>query len=583
MKKIILLLLSLLFSFYYVIHYHNDIYVEFEANIHKNNSQYIGEIYYSDSTFAEKIKSKKFYYKKIKNKFQKVQIQVDDVLKIQSIRLDPLLKKGLIEIRNFKILHGNKEYSINFKTIEKNYKHNIEIIKKGKNLIIIKTTGIDPYIYLSENIKMSSFPAFETILKSIICWIGIIVLFYFSQNIFFRELVLVSIVAIYSFYTLLFSTPHLASYLLVMLSVMSIYVAWGNGIKNYKNYIVWVIIFLGLYFTLSYISVLYFSEYANKKYLLDIFPYIIMASIIPLGFFNTEKYNKNFIRWSFVVILMIMLLGMYLMNHGYININSSEFTLLDEKMKRTNWTQKNYMFWYVLLMWGTISLFNIKRIKEAIFIFFLLGLSYYILKDGYSQSAGLAFMVGSVVYFLLSFLHFNKKVLMIIIGIFTAYIILSPIIFSIIDLSSYHHRLIIRMKLYHTSVEYIKHSLFYGYGFGSTLSLHLHDIMDTSKLPAKYFIDSFPGGHPHNLSLLFWIEFGLIGAIFLAYFVHKLLATFVENTYQKSNLAGLFAMIISMDIITSFSWSIWYPQVLLTYGFFIALLVLSMKNNSQGT
>ena len=36
-------------------------------------------------------------------------------------------------------------------------------------------------------------------------------------------------------------------------------------------------------------------------------------------------------------------------------------------------------------------------------------------------------------------------------------------------------------------------------------------------------------------------------------------------------------MIIAFDIITSFSWSIWYPQVLLTFAFFGIMLTLFMN------
>jgi hypothetical protein len=227
---------------------------------------------------------------------------------------------------------------------------------------------------------------------------------------------------------------------------MSLYVAFVNGIFKYKNYIKWWFIFISLYFLLSYISVLYSSEYASKKYLFDIFPYIVMASLIPLGFYDLRQYNKNYMRWSFVIILFLMLLGMYMMNNHYIDINKYTWTILDEQMKRTNWTQKNYMFWYVLFMWGTVSLFNIKKLWEAILIFIILGSSYFVLKNGYSQSAMLAFLTGSVVYVLLSILKISKKLLYILVGVFTAYIIFSPLFFSLVDLTSMHPKFILRMK-----------------------------------------------------------------------------------------------------------------------------------------
>ena len=97
----------------------------------------------------------------------------------------------------------------------------------------------------------------------------------------------------------------------------------------------------------------------------------------------------------------------------------------------------------------------------------------------------------------------------------------------------------------------------------------------------KHYLSVFPRGQPHNLSLLFWLEFGVFGALFLAYYIHKLLFMFIEKTYNQMNLTALFGMIVAFDIITSFSWSIWIYQVLLTFSFFGIMLVLSLNINGQ--
>jgi O-antigen ligase len=269
---------------------------------------------------------------------------------------------------------------------------------------------------------------------------------------------------------------------------------------------------------------------------------------------------------------------MYLLNNYYLDINGKSF--LGLIMERSKWTQKNYMFWYVLFMWGTISFFDIKKSKEFLIVVSILIISFYVLKHGYSKSALLAFFSGSVIYIIISFFNFSKKILLSFVSLFTAYIIFSPIIFSFVDLTNFHPRLRQRMQIYHTSVILIKNKLLTGYGFGSTLKLNLNDIVDTSKITISY-INHMPGGHPHNLSLLFWIEYGIIGAIFLAFFIHRLFSTYINNNYATKHLAAALAMILSMDIITSFSWSIWYPQVLLTYSFFVSLLLLSSRLNYE--
>jgi O-antigen ligase len=142
-----------------------------------------------------------------------------------------------------------------------------------------------------------------------------------------------------------------------------------------------------------------------------------------------------------------------------------------------------------------------------------------------------------------------------------------------------HPRLEERIAIYKTAFALIKEHWFFGYGYGSTLVVNIKDFVSTSNLP-KYYIDTFPGGHPHNLALLFWLEFGIIGATFLAYYIHKLLVYIIENTYNYTNQAAILSLVVAFDIISSFSWSIWWPSVLLTFAFFGIMLTLSMNIKS---
>jgi O-antigen ligase len=238
------------------------------------------------------------------------------------------------------------------------------------------------------------------------------------------------------------------------------------------------------------------------------------------------------------------------------------------------------MFWYVLLMFGTLSFYNFKNKKDMIIIFLIISVSYFALFAGYSRSARLAFVVGLAIYIGLSLFNVRKKYLHIVIWVLTLYIVFSPILFSFVDLTPYHQRLIQRDAIYHTAAALIKEHWLFGYGFGSTFHMYIKDFVDIAELP-KHYIDRFPGGHPHNLSLLFWLEFGVFGAVFLAYYIHKLLLVFIDKTYNKISQPALFGMIVAFDIITSFSWSILIYQVLLTFSFFGIMLVLSMNINIQ--
>ena len=566
----------LLFSlvFLYIYQYRNPLQVSFDIKIIEAKT-FHGQLYYSNTKDLYKtIRLKNITYKVLKDQFQHVNVVISELDNIKSLRFDPLLSEGKVEIRNFLVFKNGNSYTINLQKATKNNKHNIKIIEAKKNSLLLKATGVDPYIELDKDIRLSSFLSLKfvglVLFVSLFLFVLMQVLYRYS---FAKELMLIGMVFIYSVHVIFVPKPEIATMLLELFAFLSFYMSLSN-IGEKKNYLQWFVIFVGLYFLLSYMS-LYVGKNPHEKYLYDTFGYIVLAGIIPIGFYKIKDFHKDLIRYSFVVVLLFMLVCMYLINTK--NLVISNQTFFDIELWFSNWTQKNYMFWYVLLLWGTISFFNPKKIKELLIIFVLIFLSWYVLKNGYSKSTMIALYSGSVLYIVLSLFQFNKKVLFVFINLFTLYIIFSPILFSLVDLTPYHHRLILRDAIYHTSATLIKEHWLFGYGFGGTLDLHLSDFVDKINYPSHY-IDTFPGGHPHNLSLLFWLEFGIVGAIFLAYFIHKLLKVFIENSYKKPNHAGLFAMIVSMDIITSFSWSIWYPQVLLTYSFFIALLVLSFSN-----
>ena len=566
-----------LLVFYTITHSKSDISINYEIKIVENqNNQWIGQLYYSSSQTAEYNIGAQIRYKKKPNIFQHIEVNLNQIKPPVRIRLDPLLQSGLVEIKNVTVTYLNQIYNINTSKINLNNSHNIEIIKQNEKSIMLKSIGKDPFIELSHTIQISAVN-FHNIVRvfiyTMMIWLFLIFIWQLIKVDLLQEVVGFSIIVIYTTYTLLFLSPGLATYLLLWFAVVMVFLVLYKNPINLLLYFRNMAIFVIIYLFLGYASLYMTTSMASPAYFYTKIPYILLALIIPVGFYKLRTFNSLFYKIALTVLLISMAIFIMLLDHNIIVINNSHFFGL--VLERIKWTQKNYMFWYVLLMFGTLSFYTIKNKIDRLLIVGILLLSYFTVFGGYSLSARLSYIVGVILYLCLSFVKIEKKYLLIIIWIFTFYIVFSPIIFALIDFT-FLPKLVERDAIYKTSLALIKEHWLFGYGYGSTLQLHIKDFVNMADLP-KHYLNQYPGGHPHNLSLLFWLEFGVMGAVFLAYYIHKLLKYIIEATYLYTNQAAILAMVVAFDIITSFSWSIWYPQVLLTFAFFGIMLILSLN------
>lgn len=567
-------------SLLFILSSKNDFIIRFDIQIvENNNSKYLGELFYTADTNYNSKEKKTFNYKQNIKTFQPVKISIINIHPFTHLRFDPLLSNGLVKIKNFTITYMDKTYQIDFSKIKKDNSHNISIEQQNKNYLILRLTGSDPYFELSHNIifhQLNRATIINALLYTLIFYIAIVFISIFYRLNYLHKFVCISILYIYTAYTLLFLSPTLAMSLLLYFALFSSIISLYKNTKVFIAYTKIIGTFLLLYILLSLMSLIVTTKLADSSYLYNKIPYIILAAIIPVSFYKIKDFNLIFFKIVLSTLLIVMAIIIFLLDHQIISIN--HHSIFGLTMERIKWTQKNYMFWYILLMFGTLSFYNIRKKIDFFLMLILVIISYIVVFGGYSLSARLSFSVGIFLYTFLSIFYIKKKYLLTIIWIFTIYIIFSPIIFALIDFT-FLPKLVERDAIYKMSFALIKEHWIFGYGYGSTLALNIKDFVTISSLP-KHYLDSYPGGHPHNLSLLFWLEFGVIGAAFLAYYIHKLLKYIIEETYNYSNQAGLLAMIVAFDIITSFSWSIWYPQVLLTFAFFGIMLVLSMNIKS---
>jgi len=571
------LVVTLSISTYAVLEYTNNFIIKYDIKIIENTGFYRGEIYYSSNGIYSEHKKETVRYKKLLNQFQNVKIRVSNQ-NISSLRLDPLLKAGKVVIKDFSIRYQHQVYKVDFRNIDDSTAHNVISLDRDANSVVLQCLGRDPSVVIDSNITFNRFgftSVVHIVLLTLLLFSSLKILTMAVKKYSSENIVLAVMLSLYSIYVVLFSSPVMGEGLLYILVILSLGAALINGFHPKINYLKGVMLFLGVYLLMSYLSIILSTDLADIIYLNSKVPLIVCACFIPVGFYNINRFDYSQVKVFLTLLLLLMALLIVSLNNNLLTINN--VYLFSFQMERSDWTQKNYIFWYLLLCFGTLSFYNFRKRYDIAVIVLILALSYFAIFFSYSLLARVAFFVSTAVYLLLTVCKFPKKVLLIFIWILTIYIVFSPILFSLIDLTPYHHRLVARDAFYHTSAALIKEHWLFGYGFGSTLHIQTKDFIDLSEI-SKNFIDSFPGGHPHNLSLLFWLEFGIFGALFLAFFIHKFLELFIEQTYGLISQPALFGMIIAFDIITSFSWSIWYPQVLLTFAFFGVMFVLSMNN-----
>jgi len=566
-------------SFYLITKHNNEFKLTFDIKILNNKyEKFKGQVYYKYFDIYNEKNSLILKYQPTE-KFQKQEYVIKNVYNIHSLRIDPLNNQGTVEIKNFKIHHDTQIYPINFKkVVSLKTLHDINILDQSSHKLVLQTLGNDPYLEIINNLNINIINM-KNILYALFATFLLFIIFplflRFRESPIVKHLILFIILFIYSWYAILFSSWDAGKDLLILLFLLSLFVALQNSFNITLLYIKNILLFVTLYFVMGYIST-YITTYADIKYLNEKAPYILWALLLPIGFYKIKDFKFYFFKYLLTLLLIFMAVFIIMLNNNIISIDQIE--LFNFTMKRTPWTQKNYMFWYVLLTFGTITFYNIRKKNDFVGILMIILMSYFAIIGGYSDSAKLSFFIGVLIYICFSAFKISKKNLKIFIWIFTFYIIFAPIILSYLPWETFKNLISGRGDIYITAVKLIQEHWLIGYGYGSTLHVNLSDMIDISNIPYQLYNNGrFPGGHPHNLSLLFWLEFGIFGATFLAYFIHKLLLYIVEHTYNYINQAAIFSILTSFEIITSFSWSIWYPQVLLTFAFFGIMLTLSMN------
>jgi len=459
------LIVAFTLSIYVVLHFTNNFLIEYNIKIIENSGSYKGEIYFSSNGTYDEKKKKTVKYKKSVNLFQKVKVLVAGQ-NISSLRLDPLLDAGKVEITDFSIKYGDQVQKIDLSNVDRSWSHNVKVLSGNTDGIVLKCLGKDPSIEVDSDISFNRFSLLSVVYISILTLLlfsGIRILLTCVRKYSYENIFLAAILLLYSIYVVLFSSPEMGNNLLYTFVIMSFTVSMINGFSSRGNYCKGMIIFLMVYLLMSYLSVVMSTQLADINYLNRKALVIICACFIPIGFHKIKNYNFTFFKLFLTLLILLMACLIICLNTNVISIDN--VYLFSFLMERTDWTQKNYIFWYLLLSLGTLSFYNFRNKNDIVVILLIWIISFFAIFYSYSLLARLAFLVATAVYLLLAIFRFSKNSLLIFIWILTFYIIFSPILFSLIDLAPYHHRLVSRNAFYHTSAALIKEHWLFGYGF----------------------------------------------------------------------------------------------------------------------
>jgi len=550
-----------------------------------------GQVYYSPNQLFYQDMMKPFLLNSnMYGEFQTVNIPITHE-HIKSIRLDPLPNAGECIIKDFSIIQGSwfneRIQPIDLSQVILNKFKNTKLMSKEKNLLHLQTIGSDPHIDVIYNLPpLKNIRDYKNIftyflISLILSTLLILVLHGLkSKYLHGDEIILSSILVTYSAYTVLFGTEFKMSWILIEnLPFLALLIIFKQGITNYfpsiKNML---IIILSL--TVTVLILDYFQNTNAFVHYKPTLLNIIYAMLISTAFIQKKEFNYNFYKYFLLFLTFsIAILTIFL----HLRIIEIDTTLaLGFRMSMSPWAQKNYTFWYLLLMWGTISFFHFKNIRiiEKLIILSILLVSTVSIFTGYSDSAKLAFFTSLIIYFLLTFIKTYQRFISLLPLSISLYIFLFPWLSEIyIFLSDASSRLMGREAIFAIYPDVIKNNLYFGYGFNNARNLLTSEHV-SPEIFAQYsnsiFMTNFA---THSLPLHLWLNLGLLGMLpfsILIYFAINKLISLTNNNY---NQPALIALICAFIIIITFSWGTWQPHALLTFSFFIGMIFLSLNIN----
>ncbi len=353
-----------------------------------------------------------------------------------------------------------------------------------------------------------------------------------------------------------------------------------------------VLWFFLIYLILSFLSLVFpLSQYSSYSW--------YKISTIRFGYgivivFALLHLNKNDIKYlSYIFSALLIFLCSIILVDYYTSFNTEQalsfltpFRSINKSLgydlrAATLWNNKFTASWFVFFYWGTVVTFQLKNLKSKVFLMILFLVVLVATINLKSEGAVLALITSGLLYLIckkvnifkyktIYFLFFNGTIIapLLILIFFTFsnqkfYYQEKPTYSNSIESS-----VMSRVPIYAATHNIIEQKPVLGYGFGSSMSIRYPD----KKRNHPVYGSILPGGHPHNIVFQFMIEFGLLGVAFLlainSYFLY-----FLRKFYSKNDKSHvLITLLLSFQVIFSFSFSIWKSDIVLLIIFFMLLM-----------
>jgi hypothetical protein len=311
------------------------------------------------------------------------------------------------------------------------------------------------------------------------------------------------------------------------------------------------------------------SQFAKLYWLVIALYRLGFASIIVFAMFNASDLDRVLLRWGLTA-LCLLLAVLYICEQQGLGIQESLKGFTPLRLDQSPWHDKNYAFWQLLLMWGSISLLWQRSPFCNFAAVVVLFVSVAAIFVSTSESSQLAVAVSTAVFLFANAVgskgHYKIYycLVMSVVLLPVLWVCLAPVKPLLAPVLPQMEAITTRVALFDYTASLIQKELVLGYGFGSTIFMPIPQ----GVVPWPFF----PGGHTHNLVLQFFIDHGLLGLAFLvavlSFFYHYLYHALEDNPQAPA----IWSLVIAGLVLFSLSYAIWNADIVLMYCMWLALI-----------
>gem|GEM_PF-2197450 len=364
------------------------------------------------------------------------------------------------------------------------------------------------------------------------------------------------------------------SFIIMILCILQLIFNKNKNSSFAFNAVYWI---LG-YIVLGLISIVLPPTYlASESAWIDAAKTITIGLIIWSAFSTADQRTEKIFEW-FVCVLCFLFAGAILLQ----NIDGGYFSprkltcLVWLTTPLHEWLQKYQEIWLLLLTWVGIAFLPFSGKGKQFIVWLMLLLCGLALFSGYSQGSRLAFIL-SVLFFAYGTItnKFPGKLLaVLVVGV----VITIPVCWAIGSffpkiaaeytniLNIWHdHRLMPRSVIWSYALQVILVHPWTGFGFGAA---------HTITLPL------YPGNHPHSITIMILLDFGLLGLAFFMGFLFNIMLRISRAQVSLSKTMAAASLMLSCLIYWQASFSFWNPECFLLLFISAGLMGLRLRNRT---